>query len=495
VTPGEDPEPTEDPKGHIQIEKETTSTPKNGESYALDEEITYKITVKNDGNLTITDITVTDDLTGDEWTIASLAPGESKEFTAKYKVTEADILKGEVLNVATAEGKSPDPDEPEVPVTPGEDPEPTEEPKPHLTVKKETTSEPADGEAYILGEKITYKITVTNDGNLTITNITVTDELTGDKWTLASLAPGESKEFTAEHVVTEEDILAGKVVNEAAADGDNPSDKPTETEPGTTENTTEEKNPHLTIVKETTSEPANGEAYALDEKITYKITVKNDGNLTITDITVTDDLTGEKWTIDELKPGESKDFETEYTVTEADAKAGKVLNVATAEGISPDPEDPDVPVKPGEKEVPVEEITIRYWYSEGDGQIWQKSSDVDAFFTVSRDPHDKDAFSHFLSIEIDGKEVATTDYNAVSGSVKETIFKDFMESLTVGAHTIKTIFDDGEASAKFFVKAAEELPKTGDDTSLYRWIATMAMSAAALGFVLIKRKREEEEAE
>ena len=223
--------------------------------------------------------------------------------------------------------------------------------------------------------------------------------------------------------------------------------------------------------------------------------MKNDGNLTITDITVTDDLTGEKWTIDELKPGESKDFETEYTVTEADAKAGKVLNVATAEGISHDPEDPDVPVKPGEKEVPVEEITIRYWYSEGDGQTWQKSTDVDAFFTVSRDPHDKDAFGHFLSIEIDGKEVATTDYNAVSGSVKETIFKDFMESLTVGAHTIKTIFDDGEASAKFFVKAAEELPDTGDHSNLQLYTATMAMSAAALVYVLVRKKREEEEAE
>jgi uncharacterized repeat protein (TIGR01451 family) len=41
-----------------------------------------------------------------------------------------------------------------------------------------TTSTPANGAGYILGEEITYKITVTNDGNLTITDITLTDELT-----------------------------------------------------------------------------------------------------------------------------------------------------------------------------------------------------------------------------------------------------------------------------------------------------------------------------
>ena len=40
-------------------------------------------------------------------------------------MTEADVLAGEVVNVATAKGKSPDPKEPDVPVEPGKDPEPT----------------------------------------------------------------------------------------------------------------------------------------------------------------------------------------------------------------------------------------------------------------------------------------------------------------------------------------------------------------------------------
>ena len=49
----------------------------------------------------------------------------------------------------------------------------------HLTVKKEITSPPANGETYALGETITYRITVTNDGEDTVTDITVTDALTG----------------------------------------------------------------------------------------------------------------------------------------------------------------------------------------------------------------------------------------------------------------------------------------------------------------------------
>ena len=209
--------------GHLTITKETTSTPANGKTYALGEEITYKITVLNDGNLTITNITVTDELTGDEWTIKSLTPNKSEAFETSYTVTEADVLAGQVVNVATGKGTSPDPDKPDVPVDPGEDPEPTEDKKGHLTIEKVTTSTAkAEDGKYALGEEITYEITVTNDGNLTITDITVTDELTNDKWAIDSLAPGESKEFTAKYVVTEADILKGEVVNVATAKGTSP---------------------------------------------------------------------------------------------------------------------------------------------------------------------------------------------------------------------------------------------------------------------------------
>ena len=347
----------EDPKGHLTVTKETTSKPANGETYALGETIVYKVVAANDGNLTLNNVIVKDELTGDEWTVGTLQPGQSSEaFKAEYKVTEEDILKGMVLNEATAIGESTDPENPNPEIVPGNTEDPTDNPKGHLTVTKETTSTPANGETYALGETITYKITAVNDGNLTLKNVVVTDELTGDEWTIDSLKPGETSEaFTASHKVTQKDILKGSVVNEATAAGESPDpNKPDPgVDPGETEDPTDNPNGHLTVTKETTSTPENGAAYALGETITYKIVAANDGNLTLKNVVVTDDLTGDEWTIDSLKPGESSEvFTAEYKVTEQDILNGTVLNVATAKGESPDPEKPDPGVDPGEKEEP-----------------------------------------------------------------------------------------------------------------------------------------------
>ena len=347
---------TEAKNGHLTVVKETTSTAPEG-GYKLGDTVSYKITVKNDGNLTIKDITVTDERTGLSETIASLAPGANKTFTTETKVTEADILSGHIINDATATGTSPDPDKPDVPVDPGHTDDDPEDKNGHLTVVKETTSTAPEG-GYKLGDTVSYKITVKNDGNLTIKDITVTDERTGLSETIASLAPGANKTFTTETKVTEADILSGHIINDATATGTSPDpDKPdVPVDPGHTDDDPEDKNGHLTIEKVTTSKAAAEDGkYALGEEITYKITVKNDGNLTITDITVEDELTGDKWNLDSLAPGATKEYEAKYTVTEADILEGEVVNVATGTGKSPDPDKPDVPVVPGEDPEPTED--------------------------------------------------------------------------------------------------------------------------------------------
>jgi uncharacterized repeat protein (TIGR01451 family) len=183
---------------------------------------------------------VKDELTGETWTIASLAPGAEEVFTTSYTVTEADVLAGEVVNVATATGTSPDPEKPDVPVDPGKDPEPIEEVNAHLTLAKETTSTPAD-EKYVLDEVITYKVTATNDGNVTLTNVVITDELTGDEWTIDTLAPGESKTFTASYTVTVDDVVAGSVKNVVTATGTDPNGDDAETVPAEVEDPTKKR--------------------------------------------------------------------------------------------------------------------------------------------------------------------------------------------------------------------------------------------------------------
>ena len=210
----------EDLNGHLTVSKKSTSTPEDGAAYTPGEKITYEITVKNDGNLTQTEVVVRDELTGDIWMIEALKPGESKTFTAEYVVTEEDTLKGTVKNVAVATSKSPDPDQPTPSVVPGETEDPIVAPKESLWIEKKVDS---DKDEFKVGEVVPYTIRVVNNGNVTLTDVEVRDPLTDDVWTIESLAPGASKEFRAEYEVTEKDAKTGEIVNTATVVGEDPT--------------------------------------------------------------------------------------------------------------------------------------------------------------------------------------------------------------------------------------------------------------------------------
>jgi gliding motility-associated-like protein/uncharacterized repeat protein (TIGR01451 family) len=69
--------------------------------------INYTITVKNTGNVTLHQIAVKDPLTGLDTIIDVLAAGATSEYTQSYTVTQEDLNKGSVTNVATANGLTP----------------------------------------------------------------------------------------------------------------------------------------------------------------------------------------------------------------------------------------------------------------------------------------------------------------------------------------------------------------------------------------------------
>ncbi len=344
--PNTDQVDVDEANAHLTVTKTTTSTPKNGSTYALDEQITYDVTVTNDGNLTATDIVVEDLLEGatlaegQSAEIGTLVPGESKTVKYVYAVTETDILAGKVTNNATASGKTEGGDPT---VTPGKTEDKTDTKNGHIKITKTTMSDPADKVAYKLGETIEYDIDVKNDGNLTVTNIIVTDP-NGDDFgeqSIDSLAPGESVTLKATHVVTEADVKAGRVVNVATATGTSPDpDKPVvPVEPGEDIDPTETAKAALTVVKtaEQSGSAADG-AFKLGETIKYTITVTNTGNQTVEDIKVVDpkaDNFGEQ-TVESLAPGKSATFTATHVVTEDDILAGTVVNKATAKGVDSD---------------------------------------------------------------------------------------------------------------------------------------------------------------
>lgn len=214
---------------HLTLAKKVTSRPANGSSYALGETIRYDITAKNEGTTALEEVKIEDALTGESWTADSLAAGESRSFETSWTVTEEDIRKGHVSNVATGSAKAGDGD-PVVP-DPGKADEPTESPNPGLYLEKTSDKE---GEVK-LGETLKYTVRVLNNGNETLTDVTVTDEMTGDVWEAGTLKPGESRTFETKYTVTEADLRKGSVLNRVTATGKDPDGKEPPVVPGETE--------------------------------------------------------------------------------------------------------------------------------------------------------------------------------------------------------------------------------------------------------------------
>ncbi len=213
--------------------------------------------------------------------------------------------------------------------------------------------ENGDGIAQV-GETISYTFIVTNNGNVTVTNIVITDPLTGlvlSGGPIAELAPGEtdSTTYTGEYTITQDDIDAGSVMNQALATGQDPNGDDVEDESDDDspieDDTTITPLPQgasIALIKTGMFNDEDGDGFAqVGETITYTFIVTNTGNVTITNITLEDPLPGLEVTggpIAELLPGEvdSTTFTGVYVITEADLLNGEVVNQAIATGQDPD---------------------------------------------------------------------------------------------------------------------------------------------------------------
>jgi uncharacterized repeat protein (TIGR01451 family) len=185
--------------------------------------IHYSFHVTNTGNVTLTNVHVTDThkgLSAIACPETTLTAGQSETCTATYRITAADLTTGHVTNSATAQGDPPHRTPPAV--SPPSATTETAVLRPGITVVKTVT--PASfAEA---GQVIRYSFRVTNTGNVTLTHVHVTDALSGLSpvgCPKETLAEGQSETCTATYRITTADLTAGHVTNSATAHGDPPA--------------------------------------------------------------------------------------------------------------------------------------------------------------------------------------------------------------------------------------------------------------------------------
>lgn len=133
-----------------------------------------------------------------------------------------------------------------------------------------------------------------------------------------------------------------------------------------------------------------------------------------------------------------------------------------------------------------------YRLVQGDGSSWYKGGG-DMTFTANG------PLKKLAGVLVDGKAVDAANYTAASGSTILTFKQAFLETLTVGAHTLTVQYPDGAATGSFEVLAARPwtpgptatpvpaatasgVPATGEDGPLM-WVGLLVFSAAGLAAV------------
>ena len=311
--------------------------------------ITYTFAVTNTGNTSLTNVVVTDPMVGLTITgnpIATLAVGASNAtIKGTYTITQADIDAGKVVNTALATAQDPKGNDiTDISGTSVDNNTPTDTPLTQkgsiVLVKKGVFADTNNDGFAQAGEKINYSFTVTNTGNVTVTNIAIADPMPGLTITnspIASLLAGANATVTGTYILTQADVDAGKVTNSALATGKDPNGKDVKDISGTTvENDTPTTTPLVQSAKLEVVKTASTDGYSLaGDVISYTIEVKNTGTVTLYQILVTDPLTGLSTTIASLAPGRSQLFNENYTITKIDLVNNTVTNTATANGFTP----------------------------------------------------------------------------------------------------------------------------------------------------------------
>ncbi|MDQ0031067.1 DUF7507 domain-containing protein [Arthrobacter bambusae] len=324
-----------------------SASPSDAAHFTVGQQITYSFAVTNSGNVTLDNVGITETaftghgtMSATTCPVTTLAPGAQTTCTATYTITQADIDQGSITNTATAAGTPPGSTTPVVssPSTvavPGQQ-------NPALSLVKSATPATVN----TAGDTVSYSFLVSNTGNVTLTNVTVSEAaFSGTGGTPAvtcpvtTLAPGQFTSCTASYAATQADIDAGTVTNTATAAATAPDDAAVASDPSSA-TVTAQQTASIALVKTATPAQVNNAG----DTVTYSFAVTNTGNTTLTNVAVTETAfsgTGTAPVIAcpngaaSLAPGATVTCTATYQATQADVDTGVVTNTATAQGTPP----------------------------------------------------------------------------------------------------------------------------------------------------------------
>ncbi|MFE2771132.1 DUF7927 domain-containing protein [Microbacterium resistens] len=361
---------------------EKSANPVSETTVEVGDTVTYTLTGVNTGDAPLEPVTITDDLsevlsraamsgeptatidgnaadapvlegTTLSWS-GALAPGQRVVVT--YAVTVGDEATGQLENIASSQAQAPG----GAVLDGGE--QRTVHPIPGISLEK-TGDLHGDG---VAGDELTYTFVISNTGGTRLTDVRLQDPMPGlgeiayawpDPSAPGVLEVGEQAAATATYVLTQSDVDAGGVTNTATVSGMPPGGSAVS--PVDAEDTAE-----LPLAQETSialeksgALRGTGEAGGI---VDFRFIVTNTGTVTLTDVTITDQLPGlseirYSWPTPSapgmLAPGESATGTATYVLTAGDVARGEVRNAATATGTPPG--DLDAPRAADDVTIPV----------------------------------------------------------------------------------------------------------------------------------------------
>ena len=129
---------------------------------------------------------------------------------------------------------------------------------------------------------------------------------------------------------------------------------------------------------------------------------------------------------------------------------------------------------------------------------WQKGTKDGLTFTSNA------AYKHFQKVQVDGKDLDASNYTVKEGSTIVTLKTSYLETLSVGKHTLAIVSETGTATTEFTIKAAAsandrnpanpngeatESVQTGDNTNIMLWIVMLFVSASILGIAVYEKRK------